>query len=110
MCANTWSTRTYCSKKDLQGLLGSLLYITKCVKPARSFLNHMLQLLRDNFKNNKILLSQEFFRDLAWFRVFLSEYNGITYYDQRFSRIPVHLDACLTGLGLAPCYMPFQYH
>ena len=42
---NNWTTRTYCSKRDLQSLLGSLLYITKCVKPARSFLNRMLQLL-----------------------------------------------------------------
>ena len=96
---NNWSTRTYCSKRDLQSLLGSLLYITKCVKPARSFLNRMLQLLRDNFHNSKILLSQEFFRDLAWFRVFLSQYNCVTYYDHTFYRIPVHLDACLTGLG-----------
>ena len=67
---NNWTTRTYCCKRDLQSLLGSLLYITKCVKPARSFLNRMLQLLRDNFHNSKILLSQEFFRDLAWIRVF----------------------------------------
>ena len=67
---NNWTTHTYCSKRDLQSLLGSLLYITKCVKPARSFLNRMLQLLRDNCHNSKILLSPEFFRDLAWFRVF----------------------------------------
>ena len=59
MC-NTWATRTYFSKRDLQSLLGSLLYITKCIKPTRSFLNRMLQLLEP---------------------------------------IPVHLDACLTGLG-----------
>ena len=30
---------------------------------------------------------------------FLSQYNGVTYYDHTFSRIPVHLDACLTGQG-----------
>ena len=47
-CTN-WETKTYCSKNQLQALLGSLLYITKCVKPARIFLNRILQLLRDNF-------------------------------------------------------------
>ena len=36
------------TKSELQSLLGLLLYITKCVKPARFFLNRMLQLLRDN--------------------------------------------------------------
>ena len=98
MCTN-WETKTYCSKNQLQSLLGSLLYITKCVKPARIFLNRILQLLRDNFENTKMLLSTEFFKDLSWFNAFLSQFNGITYYDQKFSRIPVHLDASLTGLG-----------
>ena len=98
MCKN-WETKTYCSKNQLQSLLGSLLYITKCVKPARIFLNRILQLLKDNFENTKILLTTEFFKDLAWFNAFLSQFNGITYYDQKFSRIPVHLDASLIGLG-----------
>ena len=75
------------------------MYITKCVKPARIFFNRILQLLRDNFENTKILLNTEFVRDLAWFNVFLSQFNGVTYYDQKFSRIPIHLDASLTGLG-----------
>ena len=42
-----WRTKTTCSKTQLQSLLGSLLYITKCVPPARFFLNRMLQVLRD---------------------------------------------------------------
>ena len=94
-----WSTKTYASKKDLQSLLGSLLYITKCVKPARYFLNRMLHLLRQNHNNNKIFLTSEFFHDLSWFNTFLESYNGVTFYHYQFSRIPVHLDACLTGLG-----------
>ena len=98
MCKN-WATKTYCSKNQLQSLLGSLLYITKCVKPDRIFLNRILQLLRENIDNTKIILTTEFLKDLAWFNTFLSHYNGVTYYDQKFSRIPIHLDACLTGLG-----------
>ena len=30
-----WFLKTYCSKTELQSLLGLLLYIAKCVKPAR---------------------------------------------------------------------------
>ena len=30
-----WSTKTYCGKRDLQSLLGSLLYVSKCVKYSR---------------------------------------------------------------------------
>ena len=64
LCKN-WASKTYCSKKDLQSLLGSLLYVTKCVAPARSFLNRMLLLLRQNAHVSKILLTQDFFQDLA---------------------------------------------
>ena len=95
----SWVTKTYCSKKALQSLLGSLLYITKCVKPARIFLNRMLALLRDNHNVQKILLNQAFFQDLTWFNTFLSSFNGVTYYDHQLPSAQVHLDACLTGLG-----------
>ena len=60
--------------------LSSLLYITKCVRSSRMFLNCMLQLLRDNTDNNTILLTQEFHKDLHWFNVFLLSYNGVTMY------------------------------
>ena len=40
-----WAEKTYCSKRDLQSLLGHLLYIAKCIKLARIFLNRMLQKL-----------------------------------------------------------------
>ena len=33
----SWVSKTYCSKRQLQSLLGSLLYISKCVKPAHFF-------------------------------------------------------------------------
>ena len=36
-----WSDKRNCTKNQLQSLLGSLLYITKCVHPARYFLNRM---------------------------------------------------------------------
>ena len=75
MCKNC-ETKTYCSKNHLQLLLGSLLYVTKCVKPARIFLNRILQLLRDNFENTKIILTANFFKDLAWFNVFSKIWHG----------------------------------
>ena len=94
----SWTTKTYFCKKPLQSLLGSLLYISKCVKSARVFLNSMLALLRTNHNVDKILLNLPFFQDLTWFNTFLCEFNGITY-DKKFPNALVHLDACLTGLG-----------
>ena len=94
-----WVSKTYCSKKALQSLLGSLLYISKCVKPARFFLNRILALLRSNYEVQKILLDNAFFKDLAWFNTFLCNFNGVTYYHKTFPSAQVYLDACLTGLG-----------
>ena len=95
----SWQSKTYCSKRQLQSLLGSLLYISKCVKPARFFLNRILALLRNNHAVDKILLDQPFFQDLSWFNTFLTNFNGVTYYDKKFPTDQVYLDACLTGLG-----------
>ena len=96
---SSWSNKTYCSIRDLHSLLGSLLYITKCIKPAHYFLNCMLALLRQNANHRKILLNQQFFVDLNWFLTFLDTYNGTTYYKVTEQDAQVRLDASLTGLG-----------
>ena len=94
-----WVHKKNCTKNQLQSLLGSLLYITRCVRPARNFLNRMLQILRDNVHTNFITLSHHFFQDLEWFRVFLHHFNGVTFYDNKLIHHEVNLDASLNGLG-----------
>ena len=76
-----------------------LLYITKCVKPARFFLNCMSQLLRDNSDQTTILLTPEFFKDFTWFQVFLTSYNGVSFYHQPPVSKSIYLDASLEDLG-----------
>ena len=95
----SWSDKRVSTKTELQSLLGSLLYITKCVKPSRYLLNTMLQLLRDNHHTENIVLTSDFKKDLYWFRIFLKSYNGVTYYHIQPCNYRVYLDACLTGLG-----------
>ena len=68
---NAWSDKRIVTKNELQSLLGLLLYITKCVRPARYFLIRMLQLLRDSHNDQNICLTAEFFKDLKWFHNFL---------------------------------------
>ena len=88
-----------CTKRQLQIILGLLLYVHKCVKPARVFLNRMLDLLRASHNNNQISLTDDFKRDLAWFEKFLSTYNGVNLYDHKPIHETLELDACLTSLG-----------
>ena len=97
MCSQ-WTVKNFCTKKELQSLLGSLLYVTKCIKYSRFFLNRMLSLLRENYDNNRIILTESFKRDLQWFNTFLPVYNGVTYFQYTPNR-NVYLDACTTGLG-----------
>ena len=87
------------TKPQFQSLLGSLLYITKCVKPARFFLKRMLSLLRQHASKNYVILDQEFQKNLNWFNTFLLQYNGITFYDKVYPQDKVILDASLQGLG-----------
>ena len=96
---NQWSDKKFCSKRQLQSLLGYLLYIHKCVKPSRTFLNRMLCLLRDNYDKKTITLTPDFKRDLRWFQRFLTQYNGISFFDHTCVDGVLELDACLTGLG-----------
>ena len=97
MCQN-WVKKSFCTKRELQSLLGSLLYVAKCIKYARFFLNRMLTLLRENAAEKRIRVTEEFKSDLKWFNSFLSVYNGVSFFNYAPSQ-SVHLDACPSGLG-----------
>ena len=102
-----WEDKAKVKKSELQSLLGSLLYITKCVKPALYFLNRMLQFLRDNTHEDIIVLNSEFFKDLAWFNTFLHSYNGVTIYQVNPLYHRIFLDASLQGMG--GCFNNYVY-
>ena len=93
-----WSTKQTCTKRELQSLLGSLLYVAKCIKYARYFLNRMLSLLRTNSHAKFIKITTEFKKDLNWFQKFLIVYNGISFFNYTPTKT-VHLDSCPSGLG-----------
>ena len=98
MCTQ-WVGRQKCSKKQLQSLLGSLLYISKCVRSSRLFLNRMLDTLRSRFGRGDILLDVNFHRDLNWFLKILPYFNGTAFFNHTPIRKVIELDACLEGLG-----------
>ena len=94
-----WMGRQQCTKKELQSLLGSLLYISKCVHSSRVFLNRMLDTLRAHFGRDNINLDQNFHRDLNWFIKFLPHFNGVAFFNHLPFSMTIELDACLQGLG-----------
>ena len=94
-----WDNKNHCTKRELQSLLGTLLYVHKCVRPARTFLNRMLDLLCHAPDPSRIALTEDFSRDLRWFKKILPKYNGISLYTHKKHDHIIELDACLTGLG-----------
>ena len=73
-----WMGKDVVTKGELQSILGLLLYVHKCVRLAKFFLNRMLEVLRNSHSTQKITLTSELKRDLRWFARFLQEYNGVT--------------------------------
>ena len=49
-----WQGKKYATKRQLQSLLGSLLYVTKCVRSSRFFLNRLLHILRTMHDSSQV--------------------------------------------------------
>ena len=56
-----WVTQTHATKNQLQKLTGKLLYIHRCVKPARIFINRILTVLRSAPQKGVVQLPSAFF-------------------------------------------------
>ena len=65
---------------ELQSLTELLLYIHKCVKPARLFVNRILNTLRKAPEKVYVKLDQGFAKDIVWFNQFLSQFNGSVFF------------------------------
>ena len=81
--------------------MGKLIYIHKCVHPARIFINRILDLFRTNSHKKRIRLTPQFYQDLEWFQKFLPHFNGVTLFNKPIltNLSPVYIDACLSGIG-----------
>ena len=96
---DAWHQKTHCTKRELQSLLGSLLYVSKCVRVSRFFLNRLLDVLRSMEDRRQVELTNDALRDINWFLQFLPKFNGVTFFDQRPITIEIELNASLQGLG-----------
>lgn len=86
------------SRKHLQSILGRLLHIAKCVKPARLFVSRLLDSLK-NMKRNFVRVSGEMRRDLEWFKTFGAEWNGVSIIRARVPSRVIEVDASSSSIG-----------
>ena len=80
----TWGDKRACSRRELESLVGYLNHACKVVRPGRSFLRRMLDLLRHTEpsaaprRHHFIRLNRSFRADLQWWRTFVADWNGVS--------------------------------
>ena len=87
------------TKRDLQSLLGKLLYISRCVRGSRIFMNRLLNTLREHHDKQRVYPDMDFYLDLSWFIRFLKTFNGTVRFRRESVAHEAHVDATLTGIG-----------
>ena len=79
----SWGEKKSCYRKELESLIGLLNHACKVVRSGRSFLRRMIDLLHavHHPPNSKIpiRLNAGFRSDLAWWSVFVSSWNGVSF-------------------------------
>ena len=100
--------RTQFTRKQLQSIIGKLMFVNKVVKPARLFVNRLLNTLRS--MGDKCNMSSDVKKDITWFCEFVKQFNGTCHYIHPpvLGMQSIELDACLTGIGA--CYNNMVYH
>ena len=96
MC-RMYANKKFITKKQLQSLLGKLLYLHRCVPPARIFVNRLLNTLRK--ASTRIIMDSKMKKDIAWFESFLIQFNGKVMFQHGRLEVPVFVDASLSGMG-----------
>ena len=85
------------TKKTLQSLLGRLLHIAKCVRPAQLFVSKLLEALR-GMQHFYINVNSEMRSDLKWFIQFCLDWNGVAMIPRQNADMDLYVDACLSNM------------
>ena len=86
------------SKKTLQSILGLLLHVAKCVRPARLFVSRLLEALRAA-TGTYVNVNADMRADFRWFLEFGTQWNGKSYIPEVAPNRDIYVDACLSGIG-----------
>ena len=96
----SWASKHRATRNQIQKLLGHLLYLHKCISPARLFTNHILAVLRRCPKVGYIPLNEAFKKDIAWFNQFLVTFNSsVKIHDDNVANNVIYVDASLLTMG-----------
>ena len=74
-----WGSRKACKKRDLESLVGHLQHAATVVRPGRTFVRRLIELLSSvRSHNHWVRLNVSTRSDLTWWRLFLEGWNGVS--------------------------------
>ena len=74
-----WRGKKTCRKRDLQSIIGSLSHASKVVRPGRTFLRRLIDLLAVAKKpHHYIRLTRDARSDIEWWHCFAAQWNGVS--------------------------------
>ena len=80
-----WGDKKACTRRELESLIGHFNHACKVVRPGRSFLRRMIDLLHQRKNAHYIRLSRGFRSDLQWWKVFATKWNGNSYLSSKIT-------------------------
>ena len=94
------SSKCFVTRRQLQTILGRLMFVHKVVKPARYIVNRLLHTLC-TMGQDKAPMTEAIQKHINWFLVFVKSFNGTATYmhDNFYCPELIELDACLSGIG-----------
>ena len=93
-----WSRRKSCTCKELESLIGLLQFACRVIRPGRSFLRRMIAFLSmAKQAHHHIRLNWQFRSDLAWWKLFAAQWNGVGVLPQPNEASPVCLVTDASG-------------
>ena len=113
-----WSCKKSCTRSELQSLTGQLQHAATVVKPGRTFLRRMYDLLKVGTGHGQrtppggqyLRLNVEFRSDLAWWSQFLHQWNGVSLLTATNSRLPdTHITSDASGTWGCGAYWGSQW-
>ena len=99
-----WTHKKVCIIRELRSLVGKLQHACKVVRPGRTFLRRMFELLKGTAPKHQhfIRLNKEFRSDLTWWQVFLEAWNGVSMLTEQ-THDPPDVDLYTDAAGACGC-------
>ena len=96
---HSWSTKRACTRKELESLLGHLSHAASIIRPGRTFLRQLFNLLSvARAPNHFVRLNLGARADIAWWQCFLESWNGLSFFPLPSPSVHVYSDAS-SGFG-----------